>query len=77
MRSGMRYAIVIEKTANSYLAYSPDVPGCGVTGATPEAVEQLLREAIAFHIEGLREDRLPIPEPLSRVGYLDLSPAAE
>ncbi len=73
----MRYAIVIEKTANNYSAYSPDVPGCGATGATPEDVERLLTEAIEFHIEGLREERLPIPKPSSRVHYVEVPVAGE
>jgi predicted RNase H-like HicB family nuclease len=70
-----RYAIVIEKGATNYGAYVPDLPGCIATGATVEETEQLLREAIALHIEGLREDGLPIPEPSSVVEYVEL-PAA-
>jgi predicted RNase H-like HicB family nuclease len=54
----------------------PDLPGCIATGATVEETEQLLREAIALHIEGLQEDGLPIPEPSSVVEYLEL-PAGE
>ncbi|MGA2031902.1 MAG: type II toxin-antitoxin system HicB family antitoxin [Thermoguttaceae bacterium] len=67
-----RYAIVIEKAATNYGAYVPDLPGCVATGATVEETEQLLREAIVLHIEGLREDGLPIPEPSSVVEYLEL-----
>jgi len=59
----MRYAIVIEEAANNYSAYVPDLPGCIATGQTVEQVEQEIREAIRFHIEGLREDGLPIPAP--------------
>lgn len=73
----MRYAIAIEKAGENYSAYSPDVPGCGVTGATPEDAELLLREAIKFHIEGLYEERLPIPEPSSRVDYVEVPIAGE
>ena len=73
----MRYAIVIEKAASNYSAYSPDVPGCGVTGATPEDAERTLREAIAFHIEGLREEKLPVPKPSSRVHYVEVPVAGE
>ena len=73
----MRYAIVIEKAGGNFSAYSPDVPGCGATGETREEAEEVLREAIAFHIEGLREERLPIPEPLSRVDYVDVPVAGE
>ncbi|MGA2066571.1 MAG: type II toxin-antitoxin system HicB family antitoxin [Thermoguttaceae bacterium] len=67
-----RYVIVIEKAATNYGGYVPDLPGCIATGATVEETEQLLREAIALHIEGMREDGLPIPEPSSVVDYLEL-----
>jgi len=62
----MRYAIVIEKAADNYSAYVPDLPGCIATGETIAEVERELREAIRFHIEGLNEDGLLIPPP-SRV----------
>jgi predicted RNase H-like HicB family nuclease len=67
-----RYAIVIEKTQTNYAAYVPDLPGCVATGATVEETERLLQEAIALHLEGLREDGLPIPEPSSRVDYVEV-----
>ena len=54
----MRYAIVIEKAENNYSAYVPDLPGCAATGATVEEAEAQIREAIEFHLEGLREDGL-------------------
>jgi predicted RNase H-like HicB family nuclease len=63
-----RYAVVIEKGAANYGAYVPDLPGCVATGATVEEAEHLLREAIALHLAGMREDGLPIPEPSSVVG---------
>ena len=66
----MRFAIVIEKAGSNYSAYVPDLPGCVATGDTPAAIEVLLGEAIAFHIEGLREDGVRVPEPSSRVDYL-------
>jgi predicted RNase H-like HicB family nuclease len=69
----MRYAIVIEKATGNYSAYVPDLPGCVATGATIEEVEAEIREAIEFHLEGLREDGLPIPEPVSRVEYVDVA----
>jgi predicted RNase H-like HicB family nuclease len=69
----MRYAIVIEKAENNYAAYVPDLPGCVSTGETIEETEQQIREAIEFHIRGLREDGLPIPEPSSRVNYVDVA----
>lgn len=67
----MRYAIVIEKANGNYSAYVPDLPGCVATGATPREVEQNIREAIRFHLDGLREDGLPIPEPTSTCDYVD------
>ena len=69
----MRYAIVIEKAENNYSAYVPDLPGCIATGATIEEVEAQIREAIEFHLEGMREDGLPIPAPSSRVDYVDIA----
>jgi len=68
----VRYAIVIENAGGNYSAYVPDLPGCVATGATIEEVETQIREAMAFHIDGLREDGLPIPEPSSRVDYVDV-----
>ena len=59
----MKYAVVIEKAENNYSAYVPDLPGCIATGKTKAEVTRNLREAIAFHIEGLREDGLPVPGP--------------
>ncbi len=66
----MRFAIVIEKTENNYAAYVPDLPGCVATGTSLEETEQQIREAIEFHIRGLREDGLPVPEPKSQVDYV-------
>jgi predicted RNase H-like HicB family nuclease len=59
----MKYAVVIERSPHNYAAYVPDLPGCVATGSTREEVEHNIREAIIFHLEGLREDGLPIPEP--------------
>ncbi len=69
----MRYAIVIEKAENNYAAYVPDLPGCVATGKTVEETEREIREAIEFHIRGLHEDGLPIPEPSSQVNYVDVA----
>ena len=69
----MRYAIVIEKAENNYSAYVPDLPGCAATGETIEETEQQIRQAIEFHLRGMREDGLPIPEPLSRVDYVEVA----
>jgi predicted RNase H-like HicB family nuclease len=67
----MRYAVVIEKADENYSAYVPDLPGCVATGPTVPEVEQEIRAAIRFHIEGLREDGLPVPEPTSSVEYIE------
>ena len=69
----MRYAIVIERSENNYSAYVPDLPGCIATGATVPEVEQRIREAIEFHLEGLREDGLEIPEAVSKVDYIEVA----
>lgn len=69
----MRYAIVIEKAEGNFSAYVPDLPGCVATGATIEEVESQIREAIEFHIDGLREDGAPIPPPDSRVDYVEIA----
>ncbi len=73
----MRYAIVIEKAASNYSAYVPDLPGCVATGATQEEVERLLREAVELHLAGMCEDNEPIPQPSSRVEYLDVRVAGQ
>jgi predicted RNase H-like HicB family nuclease len=69
----MKYAVVIEKAEGNYSAYVPDLPGCVATGATIEEVEREIREAIALHIDGLREDGLAVPEPTSQVEYVELA----
>ena len=69
----MRYAIVIEKAAGNYCAYVPDLPGCVATGATIVEVEQQIREAIAFHVDGLLEDGLPVPPGASQVEYIEVA----
>ena len=65
-----RFLIVIERADGNYSAYSPDLPGCISTGATVEEVKENMREAIAFHLQGLREDGLPIPQPTSSAEYI-------
>ena len=67
----MRYAIVIEKAAANFSAYVPDLPGCVATGATAAETEKNIRHAIRFHIEGLKEDGLPVPEPTAIAEYVD------
>jgi predicted RNase H-like HicB family nuclease len=59
----MKYVVVFERSATGWAAYVPDLPGVITTGQTKQETQQLIREAIAFHLEGLREDNLPIPEP--------------
>ncbi len=67
-----RYAVVIEKGSNNYSAYVPDLPGCVSTGRSLEDVTRNIREAIELHLEGMRAEGLPIPEP-SRVEYVEVS----
>jgi predicted RNase H-like HicB family nuclease len=67
----LRYAIVIEKAEGNYSAYAPDLPGCVATGATVEEVEKEMRQAIRFHLDGLREDGLPAPPPSALAEYVD------
>jgi predicted RNase H-like HicB family nuclease len=67
----MKYAVLIEKGDTSYGASVPDLPGCVAVGETLEEVKRLIREAIAFHLEGLREEGLPIPEPTTLVEYVE------
>jgi predicted RNase H-like HicB family nuclease len=67
----MRYAVVIEKASANYSAYVPDLPGCVATGETLQAVESEIRDAIRFHIAGLKEDGLPVPQPTSIADYVE------
>ncbi len=67
----MRYAIVIEKAAENYSAFVPDLPGCVATAATVADVETEIREAIRFHIEGLKADGLEVPTPTSLAEYVE------
>ena len=67
----MRYAVVIEKTGNNYSAYVPDLPGCVATGATVGETETEIRNAILFHVEGLREDGQTVPAATSIAEYVE------
>ena len=69
----MKYAVVIEKGQDSYGAHVPDLPGCVAAGESREEVLRLIREAIEFHIEGLREDGHPIPPPSSSVEFIEVA----
>ena len=71
----MRYMVVIEEGENSFGAYVPDLPGCVAAADTKEEVMELIQEAIEFHIEGLREDGQPIPEPSSSIEYVEVRAA--
>ena len=71
----MRYAVIIEEGENSFGAYVPDLPGCAAVAETREELLKLIQEAIDFHIEGLREDGRPVPEPSSSVEYVEVQAA--
>ena len=67
------YGVVFEKTSTGWSAYAPDLPGLGVAGSTYRETEDLIREGIEFHVEGLRVDGDAVPEPLARVMTLPIS----
>ena len=67
----MRYAVVIEKADGNYSAYVPDLPGCVATAPTVEEIEQEIRAAIRFHIDGLEADGLEVPKPTSLAEYVE------
>ena len=71
----MKYAVVIEQGDTSFGAHVPDLPGCVAVAETRDEVLKLIEEAIEFHIEGLREDGLPIPAPLSSVEFIEVRAA--
>lgn len=68
-----KYLIIVETTETGYSAYSPDVPGCASTGQTKGEVERNIQEAIQFHLEGLREEGYPVPEPSTYSSYIDVA----
>ncbi len=72
----MRYAVVIEKGEHNYSAYVPDLPGCVSVGDTLDEAKAEIREAIAFHLDGMREDGTPIPQPSSRAEYVEVGERA-
>ena len=67
----MRYAVAIEKADGNYSAYVPDLPGCVATRSTREEVENEIREAIRFHLDGLKADGLPAPAPQATLTYVE------
>jgi predicted RNase H-like HicB family nuclease len=68
----MKYLIVIEQTGTGHSAYAPDVPGCVATGSTREEAEREMRNAIAFHLDGLKAEGMAIPQPNSSSSYIDI-----
>jgi predicted RNase H-like HicB family nuclease len=67
----MRYAIVIERTGTGYSAYVPDLSGCIATGRTVDEVEAEVKSAIRFHLDGMKEDGVTVPEPTSMAEYVE------
>jgi len=76
MTRATEYAVIYEKTGTGYGAYAPDLPGCVSTGRTLEEAKQNIREAIAFHLDGIREDGYPVPEPTTKAGMVPVESAA-
>ena len=68
----MRYLIVVEKTDTGFSAYSPDVPGCASAGQTEEEIKANMEEALAFHVDGLRKEGLPVPMPSTKPIYVEI-----
>jgi predicted RNase H-like HicB family nuclease len=68
----MKYLVVIEKTSTGYSAYFPDLPGCIATADTKDDVQREMQDAVAFHLDGLRQEGKPIPEPHSTSSYVDV-----
>ena len=68
-----KYLIVIEKSDTGYSAYSPDLPGCVSTGVTRHEVETKMKEAIEFHLDGMRQERYSVPEPSAQSAYLEVA----
>jgi predicted RNase H-like HicB family nuclease len=67
-----KYLVIVEETETGYSAFSPDLPGCVATGKTRDEVEQSMRDAIQFHLDGMREDGDPIPVPHSYSTYCEV-----
>jgi predicted RNase H-like HicB family nuclease len=67
-----KYLVIFEKAGSNYSAYSPDLPGCIATGKTRQEVENNIKEAIIFHLDGLKEDGLPAPEPAAFTEYIEV-----
>jgi len=67
----MKYLVVIEKAENTYAAFVPDLPGCIATGATLSELHKNISDAVAMHLEGLREDGPPIPQPQTQAEFVE------
>ena len=72
----MKYLVVIEPTETGFSAYSPDLPGCVATGKTEDEVQEEMREAMEFHVEGLALEGYPVPQPSTQSAYLEVAGAA-
>jgi predicted RNase H-like HicB family nuclease len=68
----MKYVVVVEKSENGFGAYIPDLPGCAVVAETRAEALELIREAVALHLESLREEGSPIPEPVTTTEYVQI-----
>lgn len=68
----MKYAVVIERPVHTYAAYVPDLPGCIATGASLEEVKRNIRDAIEMHLEGMREDNVPVPIPQAETMLIEV-----
>lgn len=68
----MKYLAIIEKAENNYSAYVPDLPGCIAVGDTVEETEQMIKEAIEFHLEAMRSDGFSIPQPTTEANYVEI-----
>ena len=69
----MKYLIIIEKTETGFSTYSPDVPGCVSAGRTEEEIKANMKEAIEFHVEGLKQEGLPVPQPSTKSIYVQVA----
>lgn len=72
----MKYLIVIEKTDTGYSAYSPDLPGCVAAAATLDEIQRTMREAVEFHLEGMRLEGYSLPQPRTQSAYVEVAVAA-
>ena len=68
----MKYLVIIEPTSTGYSSYSPDLPGCVSTGPTRMECESNMQEAIAFHLDGLREEGEAVPDPVTSAAFVEV-----